>query len=200
MGKKSLKRKLNKSGKAVEQIKDVNTSENEVKSFVYILCSVLVFIGVGYFILTLTMKEEEVIDNTPTIQERMQSDKILGQDVLGQQPGEYVVFYVNGDEGLDQLDRYYDAFVTGRTQLPVYVVDMQESVNATYLVDDTEVVEKYGDFAPEVIEYNKDPEKLDEIEVYNFPTVIHVKDASISGYYEGDMIFDVLGLNEQNAG
>ncbi len=197
MGKKRLKRKLNKHDKVIDQVS--NGSENQVKNFVYILGSILLVVGVLYFILSLTMKEpKEVIDNTPTVEEKMQDDKILGQDLLKQDSSDYVVFYVNGDEGLDELDRYYDAFVSGKTQLPVFVVDLNESVNSRYLVDDSELVEKYGKFAAEAVEYEKDPKKLKEVEVYNFPTVIRVTDGKINGYHENESIFDVLGLNEEN--
>lgn len=196
MGRKKLQKKLSKNNNTTEVVKE--SSDNSLKNFVYILAAVLAVTG-ALFLTLYTFMDEPVPPAKPvTVQEKLQSDKILAQDTLSQNNDNYVVYYVNGEEGLDGLDRYYKALASGKAQLPVYVVDMQEAINASHLVDDSEEVEKYGERrAPAVIKYNKDPKNVEDIEVYNFPTVIHVSEKAIAGYYEKDEIFKALGINDQ---
>lgn len=193
MGRKELKKKLSKKVELIGE--DKSLEDNPLKSFIYIVGTMLVVVGVGFFILKFVMSDDNI--DIPTIEELVQEDKILAQDTTKQVSSEYVVFYVSDDQGLDQLSRYYDLLNSNRATLPAYVVDMQEAINAKHLVDDSDEVAKYGDLAPNVIEYNKEPETDEDIEVYNFPTVIHVSAGEIVGYYENDEVFEKLGLNEE---
>ncbi len=193
MGRKELKKKLSKKVELIGE--DKSLEDNPLKSFIYIVGTMLVVVGVGFFILKVVMSDDNI--DVPTIEEMVQEDKILAQDTTKQVSSEYVVFYVSDDQGLEQLSRYYDLLNSNRATLPAYVVDMQEAINAKHLVDDSDEVAKYGDLAPNVIEYNKEPETDEDIEVYNFPTVIHVSAGEIVGYYENDEVFEKLGLNEE---
>ncbi len=200
MGKKQIKKRLKE--KELEENVTSKPERSEAKKFGITLGFVLGIFGITLLILNIFMDEvEELIDNetgTP-VEERVSNNRILAQDTFDQKAEEYVVFYVNGEEGLDELTNYYSSLDLGVATGPLYIVDMAEAINGTHLVDDSAEVEDHGKYASSYVEYNKEPTKSSEVEVYNFPTVMHIQSGELLGYYEGSEFYEPLGVTNPDA-
>ncbi len=188
------KMRKNFANKTVEVSEDLNANkDNSLQTFIKILIAVSAVLLITFGILNTFMKVEEV----PVVEETDYTDnlgynKILAQDIFDKQEEEYLVFFTNGEEGKEEVNAYYDALANGTPNPKIYVVDMAEQVNASYLVDDSEEVEEFGTYAS--VEYNKEPASIEELEVYKFPTVIHLTDGEVVGYYENSEFYDVFGV------
>lgn len=195
MGKKKIKKNLAK--KTINNNVGANEgSASFLKKFGITLGSVLVIMSLIFVILNTFMEkpeEETPIDYT----ENLGYNKILAQDTFDMPSEEYVVFFINGEEGKDEVNEYYTALSEGKASTKLYVVDMAEEMNATHRVDDTKHLEQYGDFKE--VEYNKEPTSSSEVEIYEYPTVIHISGGQMLGYYVGDEFYEPFGLENPNA-
>lgn len=195
MGRKKIKK--NFANKTINE-KITNSNENDtMKNFGKVLVGVLVVFVMVFLVLNTFMddpkKDDAVVDYT----DNLGYNKILAQDTFNKKDSDYVVFFINGEEGKDEVNAYFQALEGGSALPKIYVVDMAESVNAKYLVDDTEEVDKYGTYA--TVEYDKEPASINELQIYEFPTVIRVSNGNFQAYYEGDEFYEPLGITNPNA-
>ncbi len=193
MGKRKIKKqnKNHLNEKTIDN-KVAGNSEGSMNTFWKIAVGVIAVLTMVFFVLDAFMNDDDEAVEEPAFTENLGYSKILAQDTFDKPENDYVVFFINGEEGEEEVNEYYSALQLGTATKKMYVVDMSEQVNSSYLVDDTEEREKYGDYAK--IEYNKSPKNVGELEIYNFPTVINVIDGSASGYFEGDQFYDGLGV------
>ncbi len=177
-----------------------NKQDDFLKQFGKTLAGVLAILLIIFAVLNTFMDndtEEDIVEDIDYTEE-LGYNKILAQDAFDKSDEEYVVFFINGEEGKDEVNDYFKSLSEGVFAPKVYVVDMAESVNSKYLVDDSELKEKYGDNA--TVEYEKEPSKIEELEVYNFPTILHITDGEFTAFYEGDAFYEAFGItNPDNA-
>ncbi|MFV0498797.1 MAG: hypothetical protein ACK5NF_02030 [Bacilli bacterium] len=194
MGRKKIKKHL------IDTQEELNIKESRsddlLKRFIKILmitigCSLAVFLILNTF-----MKEDSEEKETKYTDD-LGYGKILAQDVFDKPESDYVVFFINGEEGTDEVNDYYESLSLGVVSSKIYVVDMAEKINSKYLVDDSEAVKKYG--ANANVEYSKAPASLEELEIYKYPTVIRIVDGQFSAFYEGDEFYDALGVTNPDA-
>lgn len=196
MGRKELRKRLNKEPKETishDKLDQHHEDTNLHKTGIIILVIMVLVFGVTYGITRALMNDpkEDVVEDKDV--ERNYS-YILAQDFFDRPTSNYVVFFVNGEEGMSQLDDYHDAFVSGQILPAYYIVNMAEQVNSSYLVDDTEIKELQGDSG--VPEYNKKPTGPKNLEIYNFPTVVHVNGGKVEGYYENDEFYEEFEIEK----
>lgn len=192
MGRKNIRKNL--VDKTInDKVETGASSDNVMNVFIKTLVGVLAVIGVVYFVLNTFMEKEEDVNVDPVdYTEELGYSKILAQDTFNKPEDDYVVFFMNGEEGKDEVNNYFASLAQGTLAPKIYVVDMAEQVNSHYLFDNSEAEEKYGRYA--TADYNKTPSNIDELEVYNFPTVIRVTGGQFVAYYEGDEFYDALGI------
>ncbi|MFV0425350.1 MAG: hypothetical protein ACK5K7_07350 [Bacilli bacterium] len=196
MGRKKIKKNFS-NNTINNDVKHNSNQDDTLKNFIKILVGVSAILGVIFLVLNTFMDEDTTDSEAVDYTNNLGYSKILAQDTFNKPEDDYVVFFINGEEGKDEVNSYFEALSTGSVTRKVYVVDMAEQINSSYLVDDSEEVDKYGDFA--TVEYNKTPASADDLEVYNFPTVIHVTSGSLTAFYEGDEFYEPLGVTNPNA-
>lgn len=197
MSRKKIKK--NFANKTINtDVSDNSKQDDFLKQFGKTLVGVLAVLVLIFAVLNTFMdKEEDEVVEDVDYTEDLGYNKILAQDTFSKSDEDYVVFFINGDEGKDEVNAYFKSLADGVMAPKIYVVDMGESVNSKYLVDDTELREKYGDNA--VVEYEKEPSKIEELEIYNFPTVLHITKGKFNAYYEGNEFYEPLGITDPNS-
>lgn len=195
MGKKTLKKKLEKN--TLDNSVTINEGASDgAKKFGITLISVLVIFSLIFVVLNKFIEKKE--DEKPVdYTEKLGYSKIMAQDTFDMPLDEYVVFFINGDEGKDEVNAYFQALSEGKVSKKVYVVDMAEKVNSSHIADDSEHVEKYGEYSQFV--YNKVPTNSSEVQIYEYPTVIDISSGMLAGFYVGDEFYEPLGLENPNA-
>lgn len=165
-----------------KKIEKVAGSDNTVLNKIYIVLGVLAFIFI-FYLLTLYLTSRE--DNSNVTQPEVSEEAIISYDeiVLGRSltmdEAEYLVLYY--DKGEEKINSKYSVLVTdykGKEEsLKIYTVDMSSVFNRGFKTDK---------------ESNKNPKNAEEM-LINGPTLIKVKDNSVSEYFEGeDEITDYL--------
>lgn len=205
MGKRKIKKNLeNKS--TVDISKQETTSENMYKSFFIIIAAIIVIFGGTYGLMAIFMEDEQD-DITETEEYDYLSnigyENILAQDSFDQKDDDYVVIFVNGEEGKTEANRYFGAkSMDFESKIPpAYIVTMNEKVNKKYMFDNSEEEEKYGIYASS--NYNKEPKSVKDLEINEFPTMIRITKGKFAGYYEGDEFYEEFDItnpdDESNA-
>lgn len=151
--------KKNKKNKIKIQ---TTTSDNEVTKIVKILVVLLVILGITYLIAGLITgdikfgkeKEEETVAE-------IQYEEILAGESLNRSSDEYYVMYFNfTDNSSSSYITFKDTYTQKENALNMYLVDLEKGFNQSFVRNDDE-------------EYNKNPDKVEDIKVVN-PTIIKV--------------------------
>ena len=162
-----MEKKKIKGNKKPEVIKYVNEDTNQMKKFVFILIGVAIIALLLYFLTAkFLVKDAFQENNTENTSVTISYDTVKVGSVFNRPYDEY---YVYAYDTTSNKANYYSTFTSKYTgELKIYTLDLSNEINKKY------VSEKGNANATK-------PEELQLVE----PTLIHIKNGSIAGYYEG---------------
>ena len=177
----TTKNKKNSTKQKKQSLKNEKNKINNISSdsnsnftrYVYIVCGVIIFICLFYFLtiyITSKNKDESNSDSTKESTEVFSYSDIMVGRSFSVSDGEYlVIYYDKSDEDINsKCSSLVSAYGSKEDKLDIYTVDMSNGLNKKYSGE----------------EANTSPTNAGEI-VINGPTLIKFNDGNVVDYVEG---------------
>lgn len=174
MAKKSIK----KETKTVQKNLPEYGLSSEVKNFIIVSISVLLFFGLFYFITMVILGGNNSSKNGETADVEVQHKEILVGTSFSVKDSQYYVLYYEAEDDDISYDMasLISKYRSANQNIPLYTVDMSNALNSSFKSD----------------EANRLASKASELKIAG-PTLINFVDGKIDKYVEGiDNIKEIL--------